>query len=120
MSDATVKDDPQKEKGIFATPAALRNGPSWTGAVIMSVIVSIGMSLLAVWFYDFKFAQKIVSVDIKGYTATIGNEFLTGKITEAQFRQKFDHLQTVVESIPSNKAVLLGDLVVRNVQKITP
>jgi hypothetical protein len=70
--------------------------------------------------YDGKYAQKIVAVDIKGYVAKEGKDFMAGKITEEQFRQKFDHLQKLVEAIPPNKAVLMGDLVVRNVESIKP
>jgi len=117
-TETAPKDIPQAEKSTSATPAAHHCGPGWTGAIIMSLAVSIGMSALTVWVYDFRFAQKVVSVDIKGFVANQREAFLTGKITEDQFRKSFDYLKSVVDAIPSNRVVLMGDLVVRNVDKI--
>lgn len=97
-----------------------RLGPGWPGAIIMSLVISLAVSAITIKIYDDKYAQKVVAVDIKGYVAKQGEDFMAGKITEEQFRQKFDHLQKVVEAIPSNKVVLMGDLVVRNVENIKP
>jgi len=102
------------------TIAKHSSGPGWVGAVTLSLVVSLIVSALTAYIYDIKFAQKIVSVDIKGYVAKQGEDYMTGKITETEFRQKFDHLENVVKAIPANKAVLMGDLVVRNVQVIKP
>ena len=117
-TDSTGKDNTDSEKSTTATPVAQRCGPGWSGAIIMSLAVSIAMSALTVWVYDFRYAQKVVSVDIKGFVANQRELLLTGKITEDQFRKSFDYLKSVVDAIPSNRVVLMGDLVVRNVDKI--
>jgi hypothetical protein len=117
-TDSTGKDNTQAEKSSTATPVAQRCGPSWSGAIIMSLVVSIAMATLTVWVYDFRYAQKVVSVDIKGFVANQRELLLTGKITEDQFKKSFDYLKSVVDAIPSNRVVLMGDLVVRNVDKI--
>jgi hypothetical protein len=101
-------------------PAVTRCGPGWPGAIIASLAISAVVSAITTVVYDHWYAQKVVAVDIKGYAARQGKDFIAGKITEEQFRQKFDHLQKVVEAIPPNKAVLMGDLVVRNVECVKP
>ena len=97
-----------------------RIAPGWYSVIFLSLIVSIVVSLSTIFIYNFKYAQKIVSIDIKGYTEAQGREFISGRISEQEFRKRFDRLQKVVESIPPNKAVLMGDLVVRNVEIIKP
>jgi len=118
--DLSREDSPNSIASTKKAQAAARCGPGWPGAIIMSLVISIAMSVVTTKIYDAKYAQKVVAVDIKGYVAKQGEDFMAGKITEEQFRQKFDHLQKVVEKIPSNKVVLMGDLVVRNVETIKP
>ena len=118
--ESSKKDSPCAEKSMPGAPAAKHCGPGWPGAIFISCAVSIAVATVTTWVYDARYAQKIVAVDIKGYVARQGDDYLAGKITEDQFRKSFDHLQKVVESIPSNKAVLMGDLVVRNVESIKP
>ena len=123
MEEQLVGVFPSTDKGEECQSPALaaaRSGPGWAGAVIMSLAVSAVVTVISIYVYDARYAQKIVSIDIKGYTQAQGRDFLSGKITEEQFRKKFDHLQAVVESIPPNKAVLMGDLVVRNVEVVKP
>jgi hypothetical protein len=119
-TDLTNKDNPQAIKISPPAQAAPRNGPSWLVVIVMVIVISATVSATTTWVYDAKYAQKVVAVDIKGYVARQGEDFMAGKLTEEQFRQKFDHLQKVVEAIPPNKVVLMGDLVVRNVETIKP
>ena len=119
-AEPTNKVDPATVKGSSTAPSALHSGPSWIAAIAMTLLISAAVSIVTSYIYDIKYAQKIVSVDIKGYVAKQGEDYMTGKITETEFRQKFDHLENVVKAIPANNAVLMGDLVVRNVQVIKP
>jgi hypothetical protein len=115
LEDSACSKDTKKKASTYH-----RLGPGWPGAIIMSLVISLAVSVITTKIYDVKYAQKVVSLDIKGYVAKQGEAYMTGKITEDQFHKSFDHLQKVVEAIPPNKAVLLGDLVVRNVEKISP
>lgn len=119
-TEPSVRENPHEQKSSSAFPPARHFGTVWPGSIILSLVISILVSTVTAWVYDAKFAQKVVAVDIKGYVAKQGDDYLAGKITEDQFRKAFDHLQKVVESIPPNKAVLMGDLVVRNVETVKP
>jgi hypothetical protein len=118
--DLAHEDSPSSPDSKKKASTAHHCGPGWLGAIIMPLVISLAVSLVTIKIYDVKYAQKVVAVDIKGYVKQQGDDFMTGKITEEQFRQKFDHLQKVVEAIPSNRVVLMGDLVVRNVENIKP
>mgnify|MGYP000944201426 FL=1 len=62
----------------------------------------------------------MVSIDIKGYITEQRDKYIAGKLTDDELKRSFDRLEQVVTAIPKNKAVLMGDLVVRNVETIKP
>ena len=109
----------QEEAGTEPRPVATtksKRGPGWFATIVLCVFCSITSVLI----YDHYFAQKFVAVDIKGYLATQRDLFLAKKITEEQLKQSIDHLGDVVDKIPKNKAVVMGDAVIRNVEVIKP
>lgn len=87
-------------------------------AVIISVFVSaitVGGGLVA---YDHFRAPKIVAVDIKGYIEKLRDLYLAGKINQQQLTQGFDNMEKVVNRLPSNNVVVMGDAIIKGVKKV--
>lgn len=119
-NDQTDKSDetglPQ-EKPIsipVIAPVGITLGLAVTIALLSSLI-TVGSMLVA---YDYFIAQKIVSVDLKGFIANTRDEYVSGKINEVQMRAGFDRMEAVVKRIGKNKVVLMGDAVIQGVPKI--
>lgn len=108
---------PAKSTASAAAPAAT---PSWFGIAILCVLVSVASSVASLAAYDSWYAQKLVAVDIKGYISEQRDKYIAGKLTDDELKRSFDKLEQVVTAIPKNKAVLMGDLVVRNVEVVKP
>lgn len=108
---------PAKSTASAAAPAAT---PSWFGIAILCVLVSVASSIATIAAYDSWYAQKLVAVDIKGYISDQRDKYIAGKLTDDELKRSFDKLEQVVTAIPKNKAVLMGDLVVRNVEVVKP
>lgn len=96
------------------------NCVSKSSAIFLAIVVSLITSTASVWAYDHYFAQKVVAVDIKTFIEEKKTDFIAGRLDEAGMKREMDKLEATVASIPKNKAVLLGDLVVKNVQIIKP
>lgn len=103
-----------------APAAAPSRTPSWFGIAILCVLVSVASSIATIAAYDSWYAQKLVSIDIKGYITEQRDKYIAGKLTDDELKRSFDRLEQVVTAIPKNKAVLMGDLVVRNVEVVKP
>jgi hypothetical protein len=103
-----------------APAAAPTRTPSWFGIAILCVLVSVASSVASLAAYDSWYAQKLVAVDIKGYISDQRDKYIAGKLTDDELKRSFDKLEQVVTAIPKNKAVLMGDLVVRNVEVVKP
>ena len=89
------------------------HGPSWLAVAALCLLVSLFTSAGSVYIYDHYYAQKVVSLDIKGYIANQRDLYLAGKIDGKQFRANIDKLEAVVKSIPKNRVVIMGDAVVK-------
>ena len=100
--------------------ASLHNFPGWTKVALVCLFLSAISSVASIAAYDHWYAQKVVAVDLKGYITEQRDKYVAGKITDEELRGSLDRLEQVVTSIPPNKAVLTGDLVVRNVEIIKP
>ena len=88
--------------------------------IALYVAISIGASIAAVAGYDHWFAQKVVAIDIKGYIAKQRDSYLAGSINDEQLRKSFDRLESVINTIPKNRVIIMGDAVVRNAETVTP
>ena len=86
---------------------------SWLTVVIISLIISI----LSVISYDRFLAQKIISVDMKGYIAKQRDLYLEGKLTDEQFRTNIDRLEEAIKGIPANRVAIMGDVILRNAEQ---
>jgi hypothetical protein len=119
--ETTPAETPAKASAPAAAPAATPSRtPTWFGIAILCVLVSVASSIATIAVYDSWYAQKLVAVDIKGYISDQRDKYIAGKLTDDELKRSFDRLEQVVTAIPKNKAVLMGDLVVRNVETIKP
>jgi hypothetical protein len=74
----------------------------------------------SVCLYDRFIAQKIVAVDLQEFLAEQKGSYLRGEIDDAELKRRMDNLELFVTAIPERYAVVLGDVVVRNVEGIKP
>lgn len=119
--DTVIETKPVETPATAPAPAvAPSRTPSWFGIAILCVLVSVASSVASLAAYDSWYAQKLVAVDIKGYISDQRDKYIAGKLTDDELKRSFDRLEQVVTAIPKNKAVLMGDLVVRNVETIKP
>ncbi len=88
--------------------------------LVLSLMVSILVTAGGVLAYDQYFAQKVVAVDLKGFLQQQKDEYLDGKITEDDVDRRMDELERFVDQIPKNHSVILGDVVVRNIEVLKP
>lgn len=108
------------EMAIAAPPQASHTNTSTSLGVVSAIalfvsIITSGGMLVA---YDHWVAPQIVSVDIKGYIANQRDLYVAGKINDAQFKANVDRMAAVIEGLPKNKIVVMGDAVVRGVEKV--
>lgn len=114
------------EEEIMAAPGTrqpVSNGVSFasvsfTGVVVISAFVSVFSVFAALVAYNHFVAKKFVSIDVKGYVEQQQELFMNGKINEDQLKQNYAVLKAVVQNIPKNKVVLMGDAVLGGVEKI--
>ena len=113
-------DEQSKESAVIVQPSLTtpQTGVSFGLAAAISLLssfITFGAGIMA---YDHFLAQKVVSVDIKGFILEQQSSYLAGKLTDEQLKASFDKMETVVKAIPGNKVVLMGDAVIQGVEKI--
>ena len=87
---------------------------------IIGLLVSLIVAIGTVYFYDQNFAQKVVAIDLKSFLQQQKDDYLTGKITEEDMDRRMDELETFVDQIPKHHPVILGSVVVRNIEILKP
>ena len=87
---------------------------------IISVVISLIIATGAVYLYDQQYAQKVVAIDLKGFLKQQKDDYLAGKITEEDVDRRMDELEAFVDHIPKHHPVILGDVVVRNIEVLKP
>ena len=92
----------------------------WLAAGLLCLGISIVSSVVSIVAYDRYFATRIVAVDIKGFIAGQRDLFVQGKINDDQLKRNIESLERLIENIPSNEVVIMGDAVVRNAETIKP
>lgn len=111
---------------LTATPQPVAPTPKVTPVMATSsviklcLMVSLMSSAASLALYDRYFAQKVVAVDIKTFLEDKKAEMIAGQLDAEGMKKELDKLEAVVAAIPKNKAVLMGDLVVKNVEVIKP
>lgn len=104
------------------TPPSAPPPIGWSPARIFfcAVLVSLMTSFGSVYLYDRFIAQKVVAVDLQGFLAEQKGLYLRGDIDDAELKFRMDRLEQFMETIPKRYAVVLGDVVVRNVEVVKP
>lgn len=97
-----------------------RPGPGWVAVFVLCLIVSIASAASSMYVYDRYYAQKFVAVDVRGYLAEQRDLYLAHKIDDKQLKQAIDKLGAAVDGIPKNRAVVMADAVIRNVEVVKP
>ena len=87
---------------------------------IRITLISISFSVLSVLAYDRYFAQKIVAIDVRGYMAEQKELYLSGQINDEKLKENLDRLQRIIDGVPKNKTVIMGDVVLRNEESLKP
>ncbi len=113
--------DNAQSQTVGKEPASEGQGfVSRKSVIVIAIIVSAVSSITSVAAYDHFFAQKVVAVDIKTFLEEKKADYVAGRLDDAGLKREMDKLEVTVASIPKNKAVLMGDLVVKNVDIIKP
>lgn len=88
----------------------------WKQQVALSIALSVVFSVMSLIVYDKWYAQKLVSVDLKGYVKLMGYKYGNGEIDDVKLQQAYDKMGQLVDGIPSNKAAISADVALRNVE----
>ena len=84
--------------------------PDYLEVVLIALVVA-GINLFA---YDRWFVPRVVAFDLKGYLRAQQALLTSGEITEAQGQQGLDRLEQVFREQPSNRTILLKEVVLKN------
>lgn len=120
-----VSTPPMQSADTPSGPAPSPGAPppaGWSPARILffAALISLMTSFGSVYLYDRFIAQKVVAIDLQGFMAAQKESYLRGEIDDAELKRRMDHLELYVDAIPKRYAVVLGDVVVRNVEVIKP
>jgi hypothetical protein len=90
------------------------------GLLAIIIFINITVTFTLLFVYDRYFAQKIVAVDLKGFLEEQRDQFLGKKINEEQLKANIDVMEGKIKSMPKNKIMILGDVVVGKTETIKP
>ena len=110
--------DNNQENTIAET--STRNGYGFIGIAIISLVVSLFAALSVVAFYDQRYAQKIVTMDLQGYIKNQRDKTVSGEISDEELRKNIDTMEAALLAEPANHVVLLKEVVLRNAREIKP
>lgn len=105
-----------------APPAAIEamGPPGWLATVALCLLISVASSAISIWWYDRKYATKIVSVDLKGYLEKQTADFVAGKATQEDIQKGLLQIGDLVKKVSPNTAVITSDVAVRNIETLKP
>lgn len=89
-----------------------------TALITMAVSFVTAMGVVA--FYDQRYAQKIVTMDLQGYIRSQRDKVVSGEISDEELRKNIDAMEAALVAQPSNHIVLLKEVVLRNAREIKP
>jgi len=101
-----------------ATPK--KHGPGFIAAAFIALVVSLVTAIGVVTFYDRRYAQKIVTMDLKGYIRDQRDKAVSGAISDEELRKNIDAMEAALLTAPPNHIVLLNEVVLRNAGEIKP
>jgi hypothetical protein len=88
--------------------------------IFVMLILSIAMSVAAVYVYDRHFAQKVVAVDMKGYLEKQKKLYMEGVIDDTELRENLARMERLISEVPENHVVVMEEVVIRNEEVIRP
>jgi hypothetical protein len=88
--------------------------------IFVMLILSIVMSVAAVYIYDRHFALKVVAVDMKGYLEKQKKLYMEGAIDDTELRENLARIERLINDLPENRVVIMEEVVIRNAEVIRP
>lgn len=101
------------------TPPVKRS-PGLIASAFISLVVSLLTSTAVVMVYDQRYAQKIVTIDLKGYIRSQRDKAVSNEVSDEDLRRNIDAMEAALLAEPVNHTVLLKDVVLRNGREIKP
>lgn len=86
--------------------------------LIANIIISSLVCFCSIKYYDTKYATKIVSYDLSGFLYDQKNLFSEEKISAEEMTENFDFMEEKLSSLPSNYAVILSEVTIKNVDEL--
>lgn len=108
-----MTDDAHKTSRQAATPGVLLTAGM---ALVVSLLIATGV----VAIYDQRYAQKIVTMDLKGYIQTQRDKAMNGGASDEELRRGLDAMEAALLAEPANHIVVMKDVVLRNAREIRP
>lgn len=87
---------------------------------LIALAVSFVTAMGVVAFYDQRYAQKIVTMDLQGYIRAQRDKAVAGEISDEELRRNIDAMEAALLAQPPNHIVLLKEVVLRNAREIKP
>jgi len=95
-------------------------GPGLVTVAFISLVVSLLSATAVVAVYDQRYAQKVVTMDLKGYVRNQRDKAVNNEVSDDELRRNIDAMEAALLAEPANHAVLLKDVVLRNAREIKP
>jgi hypothetical protein len=112
------KMDNKSNEKTTESPKKHGHGLIATGLIALAVSFLTAMGVVA--FYDQRYAQKIVTMDLQGYIRAQRDKAVSGEISDEELRKNIDAMETALLAAPENHIVLLKEVVLRNAREIKP
>ncbi len=98
----------------------VKRGPGLIATAVISLVVSLLTATTVVAVYDQRYAQKVVTIDLKGYIRNQRDKAVNNEVGDDELRRNIDAMETALLAEPANHTVLLKDVVLRNAPEIRP
>ena len=97
-----------------------KHGPGLIAIAFVSLVVSLLTATAVVAVYDQRYAQKVVTIDLKGYIRSQRDKAVSNEVSDDELRRNIDAMEAALLAEPANHTVLLKDVVLRNAREIKP
>lgn len=108
------------EANQLPTPSGKSTSVGLITTVITSLLVSLLVTVAVVAVYDQRYAQKVVSMDLKGYIRSQRDKAVNNEVSDDELRRGIDAMEAALLAEPANHTVLMKDVVLRNAREIKP
>ena len=106
--------------GEQKTETSNKHGHGILTTALITMAVSFVTAMGVVAFYDQRYAQKIVTMDLQGYIRAQRDKAVAGEISNEELRKNIDAIEAALLAQPPNHIVLLKEVVLRNAKEIKP